>query len=234
MLLSFLCPTYGRAATENHLISEMVWWFCQRTYADCELVIGNDHPRQTVVCPVPGVRVVNFPTRFKTFSDKLNALLAECRGEIVLPQDDDDVSLPDRAAQAVAALDGFDFWTPGRWWLAHGVRLVRADGNGVGWNCGAFRREKFLGRYPPAYADADRRVKAWALENVRCSLDQTPDDDLLTYVYRWGVSRYHFSGRSDLKAAYDEAPGGGAGTFEVVPNPGVDWLSLTRAACPSR
>jgi hypothetical protein len=228
-LCTFLCTTYGRAALEKHLIEEMLYWYTQQTIRSrCELLIANDAPEQTVCCNVPGVRVINFPSRFPTYGDKLNAALEQARGEIILPSDDDDISLPWRAEQAVWALsDGSDFFCPGKWWYALADQRPLADGKGFGWNCSAYLRNKFLGRYPRMNAGEDGVVKTWAYKNLRkspCLLSNAG----MSYVYRWGVSRQHFSGNtSNLEKVYQDMKCGPPGCYEVSPKAGRDWAFET-------
>jgi glycosyltransferase involved in cell wall biosynthesis len=231
--VSFLMTTYGRAALEPRLIEEAVYSVLTQTDRRLELVIANDCPDQRIVCDADArVRAVNFAPRFPTWGDKLNAALALCRGSIVLPMDDDDVSLPHRAAQAIAMLRSHDYWNPHEWWATpRGLDpdpILVPNGIGCGWNCSAVRREKFLGHFSPAYAEADQRAHEWAAENLRTNPAELHQRSDLSYVYRWGVSSQHFSGSADLRYAYENMRPGPPGEYRVVPRQWTDWPAVVR------
>jgi hypothetical protein len=233
-LCSFLMTTFGRAAQEPSLISEALYWYTTQTaYEDCELVLVNDAPGQILLCDIPGVRVVNIPDRFPTWGDKLNYGLSLCVADVVLPYDDDDVSLPNRAEQALCKLDGFEFWSPRLWW-AHSPHLgkgyVHAEANGVGWNCACYRRRAFGLNYAPVYAEADARAFEYAEKHLKVNPSR-PSLEELSYVYRFGVSSQHFSGDLNLVRAYLNMRPGKPGVYKVEPKMVTDWQAVCRAAC---
>lgn len=89
--------------------------FRQQTYAPRELVVINDGA--PLVSSMPDVRVVNLPRRSArwTIGEKRNAGIRAARGEYLATWDDDDVSLPRRLKESVAAA------------LAWNADVVRAD-----------------------------------------------------------------------------------------------------------
>jgi hypothetical protein len=226
--VSFLCTTYGRMGLQPHLMNEMVYWFCQQTVRSrCELVIVNDAPGRTLECGVSGVRVHNFPERFPNWGAKLNAGLKLCEGSIVLPSDDDDVSLPHRAEQAINRLRRADYFLPGLWWYAEGdgCPQVHLSNKGAGWNCAAFRNAAFPG-YPNCYANCDQCGAKLMRDGGARAAKPLAKPEEVSYVYRWGVSCQHFSGNANLKGAFDAMNPGPAGNFLVEPKKRHDWPSL--------
>jgi hypothetical protein len=226
-LVTFLMPTFGRAARQPHLLSEAVYWVTRQAYPNWELLIVNDAPGQTLVTDTPGVRILNWPRKLKSLGEKMNLGVNLAAGSIILPCEDDDVSLPWRAKQAVEALNEYDYWQPGLWWYeeAAACRAV-ADGKGVGHNCSAYRRSSFMGRYQPITKGHDAAARAYAEAYLRCNPNPVAGPAEISYVYRWGVSDFHLSGRPDMEAAYAAADPGPAGTYPVIPAAGKDYVAL--------
>lgn len=224
-LVSAVMPTYGRYPTHGHLLAESVYWFARNRseYPDCELVVLNDAPAQTLVCDVPGVRVVNLAARVPTLGAKCNALLALARGTVIVPWDDDDVSLPGRVAQAVDRLGDADYWNPGTSWWVQGesaITLARMPAC-VCHNAGAFRRGRLWYRAVHGHdTDADERARTTL--QVAPSLGDWRQSE---YVYRWGVSDYHLSAQGDQLTGYANAPAPTPGTYRIDPRMGVDYAA---------
>lgn len=227
-LCTFLCTTFGRAAREPHLLAELLYWFSRQTvHGQCELLIVNDCPYQTLLCDEPGVRVANLGSRYLTRGGKLNRALELAQGEIILPQDDDDIPLPWRAEQAVLALQDAEFFCPGKWWYSESGGKPVIDTKGYGWNCSAVRRGSFLGKYDPLkFAEADGAAKTWAAENLKVSTLDVPDEEI-SYVYRFGVSTFHLSGYGrdpdSQQRAYENLYPGEPGEFRLRQKMYADW-----------
>jgi glycosyltransferase involved in cell wall biosynthesis len=244
--VSFLCPTYNRYPRHGHLLEEAVESFRRQTYPAAlrELVVLNDTPGQALTCQEENVLVVNLDRRFRTLGEKRNALVALSRGDVLLCQDDDDVSLPNRAEQAVRMLEGRCYWNPRHYWFAVGrggepARLEAPSSLGYAHNASAFTRQGFVdaGGYPFTSGDEDMHMDARLRKpqagppRVRDGLHGLAPEDW-PYVYRWGVSPHHLSGRRDLQAHYDEIgerPVQG-GSFEVVPRWRHDYQVLAQEA----
>lgn len=201
-----------------------------------ELVVLNDHPKQTLTCSAPGVRVVNLPARIATLGEKYNALVEEARGDILCSWDDDDISLPGRIAQAVAEFKlGSAYFNPGgHWCLYKGKPIEPPHRNVVGHNASAYTREAWAkaGKYPaingPQDLQMDIRLKA--LGNTAPPLP-IEDPVQFQYVYRWRFSHNHLSGNKDTDAAWAaeadrEVP---EGTFNIQPAWYADYPALCRA-----
>jgi len=227
--VSFVTATYARPPLRLRLLDELVYWFTRQDYpADRrELLILNDAPGQELTCPVPGVRVVNAPARYPTLGDKLNALSDLAAGEVILPQDDDDVPLPHRARQAVERLGGADYWNPQASWYEDAAGLHADHAHGVCHNAGAFRAGKL--RYPPVSGSQDAAADAWAKAHLRVSPAVLSAPAEWSYVYRWGVSDVHLSGFRDPEAAYSSVPAPVPGRYRITPRMGRDYVLLTRA-----
>lgn len=231
-MVSFLCPTFDRVSRQKYLLNEVVYWFTQQTYPNCELVILNDAPNQIIVCTTPGVRCVNWPARLPSLGDKMNLLVLLAEGEICCPWEDDDVSLPWRAAQARRYLDGgYEYWSPKAYWYQEDPKnLLLVQRNGVAHNCSAFLRESFLGRYESTSLGHDAKVDQWARTKLRCNLSVIEDDADVSYVYRWLVSHLHLSGKGDrANEAYASLRPGPGGRYELKPFMIRDYVAETRA-----
>lgn len=231
-LVSCLMPTYGRAPEQLHLLAEAVYWFTRQDYPPdrCELVILNDAPGQVLTCSAPGVRIVNLGERVPTLGEKRNRLIDLAAGEVLLPWDDDDVSLPGRISQAVMLLGGADYWEPaGRWVEMHGH--LKPDWDNCVHHASAFRKASGL-RYPHTSKGEDTQFVEGAYaagKAIRCRGDRRDHLGLtpFTYVYRWGVSSAHISAQSDPAAWYAARPAPPAGTWEIVPAATKDYAALT-------
>ncbi len=204
--VSCICPTYGRPPDYLHLLEEAVESFLRQDWPQKELLILNDAPGQELVCDAPGVRVINAPQRFASLGEKYNAAIEAARGELICPWEDDDISLPWRIRLSVERLGDADYWNPGRYWFLDGRGLHSDHAMGVSHNGSIFRRSAWqrVGGYPPISgaqdAEFDHRLR------LRCHVahhEPLPVDQWF-YIYRWGVSPTHLSGRQPHDAFYAE------------------------------
>lgn len=238
MLASCLCPTHGRPPGHQHLLEEAVESFLRQTERRCELLVLNDCPQQELKCSAPGVRVVNAPSRYPTLGDKYNAMVRLARSDVLLPWEDDDVSLPWRVEQALAALaGGAEYFNPGWSWYMSGGTLHSGHAQGFNHNASAFRRAAWrrVGGYSRLSGaqdgDMDRRLRLASV--MAPALGRDPCE--WSYVYRWGVSDCHLSGQQDTAAAY-AARGSAAqpGSYALEPGWAVDYAALALTACGGR
>lgn len=185
---SFLCPTFNRA----DLLAECVYWFTRQTeYERSEMLILSDGPQQ-LVCKVPRVTILWYPNRIPSLGLKRNILIDSSQGEIILPQDDDDISLPHRAKQAEEKLENAEFFNPLARWYEESGRLHWSHAQNCTLHAAAWRRGTLRYR-DERNGDEDQA----AIQDARkLGLSHAPG---LTrpadwsYVYRWGVSRRHLS-----------------------------------------
>lgn len=232
--VSALCPTYGRAVRQPHVIAECVYWYTQQTYPvdRRELLIVNDAPGQVLVCSVPGVRIINLVDRMSSLGAKCNVMLNWARGSISMLWEDDDIGLPDRMEQGVKAIvnGDYDYWNPRGQWYEEAGTLHKTHNQGVCHNCAIFKTEPMRNRYPGITQAHDASIDTWASTNLKCNKTMLTDPKTWTYVYRWGVSDYHLSGFHDMTTAYASAVSGGAGRYEILPIKGKDYVTATKEA----
>lgn len=234
MLVSALCPTFGRFPRLGHLLEEAVECFVRQDFLNRELLILNDNPRQTLACDLPRVRVINWPERIPTLGGKYNALVAQAQGDMLVPWEDDDLSLPWRLSQAVRALgDGFGYWNPQRTWFWDSRGLHWTHTHGYCHNAGAYTRAAWaqVGGYPAISGSQDAAMDGLLKQRVPVAPGLTDDPSAWSYIYRWGVSDFHLSAYPDMEKAYrDHASAGGVGHFVIRPRWRHDYLAATRQA----
>jgi glycosyltransferase involved in cell wall biosynthesis len=228
-MVSCICPTYNRAPNYMHLLQEVVYWFMRQEYDKRELIILNDCPGQTLSCRVTGVRVINVDCKIATLGEKFNRLIEEAEGKIILPWEDDDISLPHRIPQSVGKLQGFDYWNPQRSWYETSGKVVKDHNHGVCHNASAFRKDcgvRYAECSGPQDAIMDARLKLKAKWN-RIDLKHPAE---WSYVYRWGVSNYHLSGfgTGKMEAAYKAKQQIAEGKYEIQPVMYKDYYNICK------
>lgn len=256
-LVSCVCPTYNRAPEYLWLLGEAVESFVRQDYPleSRELLIVNDCAEQTLVCHTPGVRVVNLPARVPSLGEKYNMAIGASRGELILPWEDDDISLPGRITQGVGMLKESmaDYWNPlGYWFLPKQCSKGKCDKDscekpncamrkdhpiGVGHNCSIYRKTawRMAGGYPQVSGAQDAGMDSKLKGSVKTivGVDGKPSPpESWGYIYRWGVQPLHLSGRTPHDQFYAEV---GAmpvvsGRFEIVPEWRQDYPVLAREA----
>jgi glycosyltransferase involved in cell wall biosynthesis len=253
--VSCLMPTYNRYPDSADLVGEAVESFLRQEYplANRELVILNDCSLQEVVCNLPNVRVFN-TIRFKSLGEKRNSLVSLSKGDVLLPWDDDDISLPNRISQAVDKILGSIpkayrsaerigqwsiYWNPHRYWFRVGDGPIEVPTTvGYSHNCSAFTRAAFeiAKGYPETSGDEDMGIDKRLRSNEITVVDGL---DLLenrysswNYIYRWGVSPRHLSGVKDCNGHYKKigelpvVPG----RYVIVPGWKEDYDDMVRRA----
>jgi glycosyltransferase involved in cell wall biosynthesis len=235
-VISCLCPTYGRCPSYQHLLEEAVESFLrQDRHVESELIVLNDCPQQELICEARNVRIVNLPYRLPTLGDKFNLLVELARGDVLLPWEDDDISLPNRIGQAVAQLGGDDYWKPPQvWFLSPGTAPIWRHNVGVRHHASVFTRSAWreAGGYPRISGAQDAAMDS-QLMSLRQRIEHFPnglEPNQWQYIYRWGVSPNHLSGNSDHEAAYrtEAEKSHVAGQFKLLPHWRADYLELTR------
>lgn len=235
MIVSCLCPTYNRAPHYLHLLEEAVESFRRQDRpAESELVILNDCPGQTLVCHEPDVRVINLGVRIPSLGEKFNLLVELARGCILLPWEDDDISLSGRINQACARVGGDDYWKPPQVWYMDQRGLHWKHNVGIRHHASAFTRRAWesVGGYPRVSGNQDALMDR-KLMRMRHGIDDFPagiPPSQWQYIYRWGVSPNHLSGSSDHEAAWraEASKPIATGTFEIKPRWREDYEELTR------
>lgn len=230
-LVSFLLITYGRAAKQPWMINEALWWCCNQDYPNVEVLVLNDAPNQTLVCDHPKVRVVNWPERLPDLGSKMNLATMLAAGSICCPAEDDDISLPHRARQAVFMTQRYDCWFPMQWLFDHKGEMPIITGNGYGYTSCAFKRHAMIGNHPIAIAGHDKAAAAWMRANLRVNpVELKEKDPEVSYVYRWNVSPLHLSGHNDPVNAFLNNDPGSPGEYRIEPKALTNWTTaVTRA-----
>lgn len=206
--VSFITATYARPPQYLHLLSEAVESFRRNAVdypGEAEMVIVNDAPGQTLTCNVPGVRICNLPTRFASLGEKLNYAIDNAAGSVILPQDDDDISLAHRARFSVERLGDFDYFVPLAYYFWSGNLCQWEQRTGYSHNCSAFRKAVWqkVGGYPHISGPQDAHMDGLLRRN--CRVIQGPITRAETFfVYCWGRSDIHLSGHPDTETAYRE------------------------------
>lgn len=234
MLVSCLCPTYGRFPDYAHLLNECVESFLRQDWPDKELIIFNDLTCQTIKCAAPGVRCVNMPQRYQSLGAKYNACILFAKGDILVGWEDDDISLPGRISQSVEKLSGYAYFNPQRSWYIDGKGLHKDHQHGVCHNASAFTRQAWQDAkgYPETSGPQDAQMDA-RLKNLNRTAPPLGDDPKTwQFIYRWGVSDRHLSGYGDksemIYRLWDRQPWP-MGTFEIVPGWNQNYVAMTEA-----
>lgn len=241
--VSCLCSTYNRFPDHGHLLCEAVESFLRQDYAGPkELIILNDTPGQEIEEPdLPDVCVINQSMRFESLGKKWNALVGwtEYADAILLPWDDDDISLPNRITQAVERLeDRYDHFNPRHVWYMDNAGLHHTHAQGYCHHAAAFTKELFnrVGRYSedPRHSGAnDAHIDPKLMAEGRNAPPLTKNPREWTYIYRWSVSPTHASADTPetghLKYDWIGSRPIVPGTFALRPHWRQDYVALTKA-----
>jgi len=234
MLVSCICPTYGRPPDCQHLLEEAIESFLVQDWGDKELIVFNDAPMQELVCTAPKVRVVNLPHRVDSLGQKYNLAIRASRGALICPWEDDDISLPHRISLSVELLADGDYHNPRRYWFLDRAGLHGDHPMGYGHNCSIFTYSSCLavGGYPAISGaqDAVMDARLRQLGNVR---DDPIPMEQWSYIYRWGVSPMHLSGAQSPPDAYLKVgqQGADSGRFILRPQWRQDYTEMCRDRC---
>jgi len=191
--LSCKCITYGRVK----MLEEAIQSFLQQDYpADkCELVIVNDYPLQILEYNHPQIRIFNLHKTFDTIGAKENFATEQCKGEIILQWDDDDIALPNH-------LQNVNKFFTEESDLLHWHRAVYMDMpimrsiTGVG-NSGIVYSKRIwreMGGYPLENAGHDMSFVVKIKSISKNIVFAEPKDEEVSWVYCWGGRGYHLSG----------------------------------------
>lgn len=100
--VSCICLPFGRP----ELLEEAIYAFLQQDYqGQKELIILNDHTKQTLEFDHPEVKIFNILQRFSTVIEKRNAAVALCSHDLIFMWDDEDIYLPHRLSFSVENFD---------------------------------------------------------------------------------------------------------------------------------
>lgn len=189
-MVSGQCITYGRTS----LLDEAVESFLRQDYpGKKELVIVNDHVMK-IEFSHPEVRVVNVRTRFPTVGEKRNYCCALCKGSVIFPWDDDDISLSHRISYSLQQMRNHMYYKPDSFWTWGNGVIKPEPSRNVAHAMGCFSHAWFdeLGGYPKIQSGQDM-----ALENLFKGPNRVVEKiaaDKIYYIYRFaGTHSYHLS-----------------------------------------
>ncbi len=230
MLVSCVCPTYGRAPDWLHLLEEAIESFLRQDWSDKELIVLNDARQQSLVCDAPGVHILNQSWRFGTLGAKYNAAIEYSRGELICPWEDDDISLPWRISKSIEALGAADYYNPyAEWFMTAGALH---NGGGVCHHASIFRRTAWerVGGYPLMSGAQDQGMNTALHRDCITSNAAPPCKCDRWYIYRWGVSPCHLSGSGTHQEFWDQVGQAElqAGTWELKPHWQKDYVAICR------
>jgi hypothetical protein len=235
-LVTCVCPTFNRPPASQWLVEEAVQSFLGQDYPHRELVIINDCPGQVLQLDYPRVAVINVGRRFRTLGEKLNAAIGLGQGALIAPWDDDDISLPWRLSRSIENLGQADYYNPSRYWFIDHAGLHGDHAMGLAHGCSIFTRRAFdlVGGYPHNSGRQDLELDQRLRADPRVAVASPPElgrPDWY-YVYRWGVSPVHLSGRMPHEPWYDEIGRRPvtAGVFDLRPHWRDDYVSCVRQA----
>lgn len=238
MKVSCLCPTFGRFPQYGHLVEEAVECFRRQDYPDRELILCNDCIDQTLVCEVPGVRVINLKERIPTLGQKYNVMASYATGEVLMPWEDDDLSLSWRISLSVKRMTegNAEYFNPKAYWFWPSNGTPKHEQlTGYAHNASAYTRRAFthVGGYPPLSGPQDAAMDGMLFRHVRTIRGPLGPRESF-YVYRWGVSDLHLSAFRDTERVYTEhgrrvqKPG----EYVVLPRWRTDYEHYLRSLCP--
>lgn len=223
-LISCICPTYGRIPYDTFMLEECVYWFTQQTYPNKELIILNDAASQKLVCHVRDVFVINIPLRCRTLGEKYNKLTTIAQGDIIVPWEDDDISLPNRLVQIANHLRGeYEYWKPGGAFFQNGPNapITFCAKSNVFHNASGYKRSLLNKvKYPEVSGPQDALFDQKALQVARFNSIRLAVPAEYQYVYRWqhgSGKQPNLSGHGDPEQAYQSRPVPEEGTFTIRP-----------------
>lgn len=234
MKLSCICPTYGRVPHDTFMLEEVIYWFLRQDYDDKELIILNDAKEQELISFTPNVHCLNLSNRFPTLGDKYNYLCSVATGDVIVPWEDDDISLPGRLTQIASHLKGqYEYWKPGGAYFQSGQnQLTLCSPGNVFHNASGYKRTLALRfPYPSVSGPQDAMFDRKALQLARVNSLRLVNHQDFQYVYRWqhgSGKQPNLSGHSNTELAYNNRPSPVPGTYNLIPRMYRDYEKLTK------
>lgn len=227
--VSCQCITYGRI----DLLEEAVNCFLMQDYpGEKELVILNDAANYTLSFSHPEIRIYNKKERYETIGGKRNACVSLCEGDVILPWDDDDISLPWRISTIIQEMKNLRYFKASSYWFISAGKLRPEPHKQVAHGMGGWTRELFdeIGGYPEIQSGQDTGFenKIRQLDGVRDVHELLYEE--LYYIYRWGTGHYHLSGFGTGQKGYDiigrRIENAEGGEIELMPHFNNDYLQM--------
>jgi hypothetical protein len=199
--VSCLCPTYRRPK----LLENSIACFVAQDYpADRRELIIIDDAGELQNQTGEGWQILSIPRRFRSLSEKFNALAGLAQGEILVVWEDDDIYLPHHISGHVAAMEGHVWSKPSKVLSDYTGQIQEEDAAGRFHASLAFTRLAFeqVGGWPLTLrGDFDQQLSS------RLNAVGTPGDPCKftdpAYVFRWeSTGAYH--GQALMRGPEDE------------------------------
>jgi glycosyltransferase involved in cell wall biosynthesis len=227
-VISCQCITYGRP----ELLEEAIESFLRQDYeGEKELVILNDHSEQELVYDHPEVIIVNITRRFNTVGEKRNACVSLCKGDVIFPWDDDDISLPWRISLSLDRKSDKRYFKNERAWLWQNGEIRPEPQNYLYHAMGCWDNSLFqeVGGYPHIQSGEDCAIEERFDKTGERKVTQLPNEEVY-YIYKFGgTGHVHLSafgwnkgweeiGKEKVKKS---------GLIELKPNWKQDYQGMT-------
>ena len=190
--ISFLCLTFGRV----HLLEEAVESFLRMEYeGQKELLILNDCGWQHLVYEHPEIRIINLKEQFRTFGEKEDYGINQCKYNNIAQYDNDDIDLPWHANNINKYFPGHDLlhWNKGILSVSNEIKALGICGNsGIVFSKEIWKKVGYNHRNCGADMDFVVNIKNAGGKVARA----VPPDEEVGHYYRWGMT-YHLSGLGD-------------------------------------
>lgn len=229
-MISCYAITYNRP----ELLEEAIESFHRQDYTgEKELIILNDMVGQVLRYDHPEVKVINTPCRFRTVGEKRNAAIAMCSGSVIVPWDDDDISLPWRISLSLKYKGSRKYFKATKAWLWQNGEVKPEPVANVYPSMACWDREFFeqVGGYAFIQSgqdiDLDNRFRK---TGERYVTDLTPEETY--YIYKFGGTGHpHLSSYGYGKGWTEIGKREVAKQKEITLNPTwrQDYLDLIRA-----
>lgn len=234
-MISVLTITYQR----HHLLEEAIQSYLNQDYVgESEMVVVNDSP--LVMYTIDGylssrgVRIINYPDRFRSIGKKLEYGFKECRGDYVFRLDDDDLLMPDALTLSQAYIDekpGMDVYRSSNFYMFNGNKFEKIYSS---INTGNVLSREYINRLTWPNKNADEDLDIVFSEGVKM---YTADYGHYAMIYRWGncdQPTYHIS--THLHLPNDERLTGNPnikehefGRIDLVPHFNHDYYGMIHA-----
>jgi glycosyltransferase involved in cell wall biosynthesis len=192
MLVSGQMITYNRV----ELVEEAVESFLRQDYkGDKELIILNDCPEQTLVFNHPEVHIINVNRRFDSVGAKRNACVSLCKGEIIFPWDDDDISLPYRISVSLKYKGTGKYFKNKRAWIWSNGKIDPNPKYNVYHAMGCWDKKYYMEAdgYPMIQSGQDIGIEKRFMKLGGRNVKEIPKEEVY-YIYRFGgTGRIHIS-----------------------------------------